>query len=243
MDTPDLAALRAEIAPAGALRVALNRANFLLVKHASTGGDAAGVAADLGREMAAALGLPIQVVGYDSPGAIADDAARNVWDVGFIGADPARTAEIVFSEPYVEIEATYLVPAGSPLRAQDDVDRPGVRIAVARATAYDHALKRQLKAATIVHAEGLEGSFRLFADERLDALAGLRVRLEDDQARLPGSRVLDGCCAPIQQAVAVPRGRPAAAAWLAGFVRAARRERVGALIAAHGVRGLRVPAG
>jgi len=243
MNPPDLAALRAEIAPTGALRVALNRANFLLVKHAGTGGDAAGVAADLGRDMAGALGLPLQVVGYDSPGALADDAARGVWDVGFIGADPARTAEIVFSEPYVEIEAGYLVPAGSALQTLDDVDRPGVRIAVARATAYDLALQRSLKWATIVHAEGLEGSFRLFVDQQLPVLAGLRVRLEDDQARLPGSRVLDGCCAAIQQAAAVPRGRPAAAAWVARFVRAARAGRVASLIKAHGVRGLRVPAG
>ncbi|MCA0240011.1 MAG: transporter substrate-binding domain-containing protein [Proteobacteria bacterium] len=241
MNAPVTAALRAEIAPTGALRVALNRANFLLVTHATSGGDAAGIAADLGREMAAALGLPLQVVAYDSPGALADDAARGAWDLGFIGADPARAAAIAFSEPYVEIEATYLVPAGSSLRTLAEVDRPGVRIAVARATAYDHALQRTLQAATIVHADGLDGSFHLFAEQQLDALAGLRVRLEQDQARLPGSRLLDGCCAAIQQAAAVPRGRPAAAAWVAGFIAAAKAGRVAALIAAHGVRGLRVP--
>ncbi|MFT3821177.1 MAG: transporter substrate-binding domain-containing protein [Rubrivivax sp.] len=243
MNTAVPPALRAEIAPTGPLRVALNRANFLLVRHAASGGDAAGIAPDLGREMAAALGLPVRFVAYDSPGELAADAGRDAWDVGFIAADPARAAEIAFSPPYVEIESIYLVPAGSALQSPDDVDRAGVRIAVARATAYDLVLQRTLKAAAIVHAEGLEASFRLFADQGLEALAGLRARLVDDQARLPGSRVLAGSFATILQAAAVPSGRPAAAAWIAGFIGQARVQRVAALIEAHGVRGLRVASG
>ena len=43
--------------------------------------------------------------------------------------DPERAAEIAFTAPYVVIEGTYLVPADSPLRTIEDVDRDGVRVA------------------------------------------------------------------------------------------------------------------
>src|SRR6478672_3412378 len=123
------AALR-ELAPTGTLRVGINMSNFLLTRMDSATGKPAGVAVDLGHELGRRLGAAVEIVPYPNPGALADDARSGKWDVGFLGAEPQRANEIDFTAAYVEIEATYLVPAGSPIKTIADVDRAGTRIAI-----------------------------------------------------------------------------------------------------------------
>src|SRR5215831_5621952 len=119
-----------ELAPTGVLRAGINLSNFLLVTGRSATGDPQGVAPDLAGEIASRLGVPIKYVPFKSPGELADAAGTGVWDIGLIGAEPQRAEKIVFTAAYCEIEATYLVPAGSKLRTIADVDASGVRIAV-----------------------------------------------------------------------------------------------------------------
>jgi polar amino acid transport system substrate-binding protein len=243
MVSPVDAAMRTELAPTGTLRVALNLSNFLLVQSAPPGGEAVGIAPDVGRGIAAALGVPVSFVPFPSPGDLAAAVGSGAWDVGLIGADPLRAAEIAFTGAYLEIEASYLVRDSSPIRTLADVDRPGVRIAVGDKTAYDMYLRRTLQHATLHRAAGLEASYQLFVSEGLDALAGLRPRLVADQARLPGSRILEGRFTAVQQAIGVPIARQRAAAWLQDFVRELKRSGgVAELIARHGVQGVSVAA-
>ncbi len=173
---------------------------------------------------------------------MADDAASGAWDVGNIGAEPARAETIAFTAAYCEIECTYLVPPGSPITSVDDVDRPGVRVASAPRAAYDLWLERNLRHADLVRPADLGGSFRLFVDEHLDALAGLRPALMADAARLPGSRLLDGGFTAVQQAMGTPRGRDGEGlAYLRTFVEEMKATGfVAERIAAHGVVGLTV---
>ncbi|MCX7962566.1 MAG: transporter substrate-binding domain-containing protein, partial [Burkholderiales bacterium] len=227
-------------APTGRLRAGINLANFLLVTGRTPAGEPDGVAPDLAREIARRLGVPVTLVAYANPGDLV--AAVADWDIGLVGADPLRAGEIAFTAAYAEIEATYLVPPGSPIGAIEEVDRPGVRIAVSEKSAYDMYLRRTLRAATLVHAPGIEASFQRFVAERLDALAGLRPRLLADCARLPGSRVLPGRFTAIQQAIGTPIARRAAAAWLREFVEEAKRGLVARLIEKHRVQGLSVAA-
>lgn len=233
-------ALRTELAPTGTLRVALNLSNFLLVSDGRAPGGPIGVAPDMGREIAARLQVPVSFVLYESPGELAAAAGTKAWDIGLIGADPLRATEIVFSHAYLEIEASYLVRADSPIQSLGDVDRPGVRIAVGDKTAYDMYLRRTLQHATLHRAAGLEASYQLFVSESLDALAGLRPRLVADQLRLPGSRILPGRFTAIQQAIGTPIERVAAAAWLQAFATEARAGLVAGLIAQHQVIGVSV---
>ena len=150
------------------------------------------------------LSVPVAFVKYPQPGLLAAAVSSGAWDVGLIGADPLRASEIAFTPAYLEIEATYLVPADSPIRSLAQVDRPGVRIAVGDKTAYDMYLRRTLQHATLCRADGLDASFELFVRDKLDALAGLKPRLVADQQRLPGSRLLDGRFTAIQQAIGTP---------------------------------------
>ena len=94
-----------------------------------------GVAPDMAAAVAERLGVPIRYLPFKSAGAVADAAGQDIWDIGLIGAEPARAKEIAFSPAYAEIEATYLVPAGSPLTTIAEVDRKGVRIAVSARSA------------------------------------------------------------------------------------------------------------
>jgi polar amino acid transport system substrate-binding protein len=227
-----------ELAPTGVLRAAINMGNFLLVTGRSPSGDPEGVAPDMAREIAVRLGVPVAYVPYARPGELADAAGTGVWDIGLIGAEPARAEKIAFTAAYVEIEATYLVPAGSLLQSVAEVDRPGVRIAVTARSAYDLWLERNIKHAQLVRSEGGDATFKQFVDEKIEALAGLRPRLLEDAAKLPGSRILDGQFTAVQQAVGTARKNTAGATFLRGFVEEAKASGlVARLIERHNVVG------
>ena len=227
-----------ELAPTGVLRAAINMGNFLLVTGKSPSGDPEGVAPDMAREVASRLRVPVAYVPYARPGELADAAESGVWDIGLIGAEPARAEKIAFTPAYVEIEATYLVPAGSPLKSVAEVDRAGVRIAVTARSAYDLWLERNIKQAQLVRSEGGDATFKQFVDEKLDALAGLRPRLLEDVEKLPGARILDGQFTAVQQAVGTARKNTAGAAFLRDFVEEAKKSGlVARLIERHNVVG------
>ena len=234
-------AARSELAPTGTLRVGINYGNFLLVLKDSASGEPQGIAPDLARELGRRAGVPVEFVRFDQAGKMADAVRAGVWDVAFLAAEPARANEIAFTTAYLEIEATYLVPAGSPIRTIAEVDRPGVRIAVANKAAYDLYLSRTLKHAELVRAEGLDGSYELFLAQKLDVLSGLKPRLLMDLEKLPGARILDGRFTAVQQGIGTPKVRAAAAAYLREFVEETKSAGlVAQAIARHGVRGVNV---
>jgi polar amino acid transport system substrate-binding protein len=234
--------VRSQLAPSGTLRVGLNMSNFLLTATDATTGKPKGLAADLGHELGRRLGVPVELVPYPNPGALGDAAKSGAWDVGFLGAEPQRAKEIDFTAAYVEIEATYLVPAGSPIKTIAEVDRPGVRIAISDRSAYDLYLTRELKHAQLVRERG-DAILTRFLSDKLDAMAGLRPGLMKDQAKAPGSRILDGNFTAVQQAAGTPKGRPAGAKYLKEFIEDVKASGlVAKTIEKHNVRGLNVAA-
>lgn len=241
-DLPPLpAGVRGALAPSGTLRAGINMSNFLLVSERTPDGGPAGVSPSMAKAIADNLGLAIEYVSYPNPGALADAAGRDEWDIALLGAEPQRAEVIGFTEAYSEIEATYLVPAGSSIQSHDEVDRPGICIAVAERTAYGLWLDRNIRQASLHRIPGLDASLKLFLDEKLDVLAGLRPRLISDVAAIPGARLLPGRFMAVQQAVGVPRAKEAALPWLQAFVAAAKRDGfVADLIARFGVQGLSV---
>jgi polar amino acid transport system substrate-binding protein len=231
----------AELAPTGALRAGINLSNFLLVTGRSPNGDPEGVSPDMAGEIARRLGVPVKYVSFKSPGELADQAGNGAWDIGLIGAEPQRAETIAFSPAYVEIEATYLVPPGSALQTIAEVDAPGVRIAVTGRSAYGLWLERNIKHATLVRSDTLDGAYEEFVGGKLEALAGLRPRLLSDLEKLPGAKILDGLFSSVQQAIGTARKNTAGAAFLRDFVEEAKASGlVASFIARHKVRGLSV---
>ena len=228
----------AQLAPTGTLRAGINMSNFLLVTSRTASGDPAGVSPDMAAAIAERLGVPLKLVPFPSPGELADAAGTGAWDIGLIGAEPQRAETIDFSPAYVEIEATYLVPAGSPLQSIDEVDAKGVRIAVTGRAAYGLWLERNIRNAELVKSNSLDAAFEQFVSEKLEALAGLRPRLLEDVEKLPGARILEGQFAAVQQAVGTKKGNTVGAAFLRDFVEEAKASGlVASLIEKHKVVG------
>ncbi len=194
-----------ELAPTGVLRAAINMGNGLLVTGRAPNGDPTGVSPSMAGAIAERLGVPLKYVPYPKPGEIADAAETNAWDIALIGAEPQRAEKIFFTAAYAEIEATYLVPAGSPIKSIADVDKPGIRIAVTARAAYDLWLERNIKQATLVHPEKGTSAFDLFVRDKLEVFASLRPGLLSDVKKLPGSCILDGQFTAVQQAVGTAR--------------------------------------
>jgi polar amino acid transport system substrate-binding protein len=231
----------AELAPKGLLRAGINMSNFLLVSGQAASGDPQGVAPDMAAELARRLGVPVAYVKFDRPSKLADAAGTDTWDIGLIGAEPARAEKIAFTPAYCEIEATYLVQPNSPHQTVADIDRPGSRIAVRRGAAYDLWLERNIKHATVLRSDPADGPFSQFVAEKLDALAGLRPQLLEDEKKVPGAKILPGNFTAVQQAIGTGKANQAGAAFLQEFVAEAKRSGlVARLIERHRVVGLSV---
>ncbi len=236
--TTNADAARNDLIRPGILTAGVNLGNILLVTGTAADGSPEGVSPGMAAALAERLGVAVEYRTYATPGEVADAAARGEWDVGLIADDPARAEVIDFCDAYVEIEATYLVPADSPLQSIDDVDRPGVRIAVAERAAYDLYLDRALEHAELRRAKGLAGAFQLFVDARLDALAGIKPALLENADKLPGARVLRGNYTTVRQAIATRPGCTALNAFTREFIADARQAGlIAELIERHGVGG------
>ena len=207
-----------ELAPTGKLRAAINFGNGVLAQKDPKTGEPRGVSVDLAREVAKRAGIPLEIVSYDAAGKVTADATRNRWDIAFVARDPDRAKDIEFTAPYVIIEGTYVVTQDSPLRTVGDVDRDGMRVAVGQGSAYDLFLTRSLKHAQLVRTPTSPEAPEAFLRDKLDAAAGVRQQLESAARMHPGLRVMQDRFMAIEQAMALPRGRPRAARYLSGFI-------------------------
>ncbi len=234
---PIAPAVRTGLAPTGTLRAAINLGNAVLATRDAATGGVRGVSVDLSRELARRLGVPVELVVFTSAGKVVEEIGNGSWDVACVGVDPARAAQIEFSEPFVEIEGAYLVSTGSALQDQVEVDRDDVRVVVGKGSVYDLYLTRELKHARIVRAPTSPEVTDAMVAQRLDVAAGVRQQLEADARRLPGLRLLTGRFMVIRQAMATPKGRgDAGARYLSRFVEEMKASGfVAAALARHGI--------
>lgn len=231
--------------PTGPLRASINLGNPILAGR-DAAGEPVGVSIDLAREFARRLGVPLDLVVFDTAGKSVDAVAAEQADIGFFAIDPKRGEHIRFTPPYVLIEGCYMVRADSPLQSNEEVDRAGTRVVVGRGSAYDLFLSRELKGAQIVHAASSPAVVPHFLDSGAEVAAGVKQQLQADAERIGGMRLLPGRFMVIRQAMgcAKSRGEPAAAA-LSAFVEEMKASGfVAQALARHGVEGASVaPAG
>ncbi len=216
-----LAHLRQSFAPTGRLRAALNFGNQVLAARAADG-TPGGVSAELACAIAQRLGLPLDFVPFESAGAVVAALGEDRWDLAFLAIDPERRQQLDFSAPYVVIAGSYLVHEDAPYRQVADVDAAGVRIAITRGSAYALHLARTLRHAQLVQVERPEDALQAFLDMGLEALAAVRQPLKRFADEHGGLRVLPDAFMRIDHAMAIPKGRVAAHAWLQDFVAEAK---------------------
>ena len=230
------------LTPTGKLRASINTGNPVLAKKGAAGGQPTGVSIDLAQAFADRLGVALELAVFDTAAKSVDALGSGLADIGFFAIDPLRGEEIAFTAPYVLIEGCYLVRDDSPIRSNDDVDRPGHRVAVGQGSAYDLYLTRELKHAKIVRAPSTPEVIELFLEQQLEVAAGVRQMLVADAQRFPGLRLLPGRFMVIRQALATPKARgEAAVAALRQFVEQMKASGfVAEALTRHGIKGAAV---
>lgn len=233
--------LRNHLAPSGVLRASINVGNPVLA-HFDATGQPGGVSVDLARELAARLDVELSLRVFDTAGQSVQAVSDEQADVGFFAVDPQRGATIAFTEPYVLIEGCYLVRDASPIRRNDEVDRPGIKLMVGKGSAYDLYLTREIKHATLLRAPTSPAVVSAFLEQGADVAAGVKQQLQADAQRIGGLRLLDQRFMVIRQAMGCPKSRGAdAAAGLADFVEQMKASGfVAAALARHGIEGASV---
>jgi polar amino acid transport system substrate-binding protein len=206
------------IAPTGRLRVAINFGNSVLAQKDATTGEPRGVSVDLARELGWRLRVPVDLVTFDAAGKVLEALKADAWDVAFLAIDPIRANEIAFSAPYVLIEGSYMVPADSPLRTNDDVDRAGIRVAVGKGSAYDLYLTRALKHAELIRVPTSPDAIATFRREKLEVAAGVKQPIVAYANAHPDVRVIPGRFMVIEQAVGIPKSHDAGSTYINAFV-------------------------
>ena len=216
-----------EIAPTGKIRVAVAVAPtpsaFWATKDATTG-ELRGVTLELGRALATKLDLPVSFVVFASSGEIVKAEAANTWDVTFVPVDAARKRDIDFGAPYHVLQSTYLAGPQSRVQTLADANAPGVRVLGVADTATFRASQAASPQATHTTVANVDEAIRLIAEGQGDLVALSRESLGGLVGKVPGARVLAGAFLNSTTAVAVPKGRPIARAYVAEFIEQAKAD-------------------
>src|SRR4051812_18021288 len=228
------------LAPKGELRAGLIASNPVLVTRGADG-QLGGVSVELARALAGKLGVPVRLIPYENPACYNESLGKAEWDVGLAARDPSRAEHLAFSETFMEVDNGYVARPGLPLKTANEVDRAGIKVAVAQGSAPDGFLTRTLKNAEIVRVPGgLPSAREVLAAGRADVY-GENVHLAHRiAAELPGATVLDGRFNLVQMSIAVPKQNAAALASVDEFVRDAKRNGLIAQAITHAaLRGVR----
>ncbi|MCG2668659.1 ABC transporter substrate-binding protein [Bradyrhizobium sp. GCM10023182] len=211
--------LKDEIAPTGKLRVAIaispaGGASWSTKTEAGY----AGVPVDLGKEMAAQLGVPVDYVAYQNSGQITDAAGKGAWDVTWLPKDPEREIRMMFGPIYEVADATYIVKVGSAVTNFATLDQPGIKVAAVNATTTMRGAVAHLKNAKVTGYQTYDEIFGLLKSGEIDAFALSRDQLNKMAQKLPGTKVLDETFKKTVTAVAVPLGHSQALAFATKFM-------------------------
>jgi polar amino acid transport system substrate-binding protein len=212
--------LKDEIAPTGKLRVAIgvSPAGGAFWSTKNEAGGYAGVPVDLGKEMAAQLGVPVEYVAYSNSGLITDAASTGAWDITFLPKDPERETRMLFGPIYEVTDATYIVKAGSTVTNFATLDQPGIKVAAVNNTTTMRGAIAHLKHAKVTGYQTYDEIFALLKNGEVDAFALSRGQLNEMAKKIPGTRVLDETFKQTVTAVAVPLNHPLAQAFAAKFM-------------------------
>ena len=229
--------VRQALAPTGTLRVGVYPGSpTSLVVDAKTG-QRAGIALDLGTELARQLAVPVQVVEFQRVAQVIDALKANLVDVTFTNATVARGRDLDFGQVMVQVELGYLVPGTSPLRSVADVDRPGVRVGVTQGSSSQVTLGRLYTNAALVPSNSMAEAQQALRSGAVQAYATNKAVLSEMGDTMPGYRILDGRWGVENMALAIPKGRDAGQPWLRQF--AAQMQAGGQLKASIARAGLR----
>jgi polar amino acid transport system substrate-binding protein len=212
--------LKDQIAPTGKLRVGIgvSAAGGAYWSKKNEAGEYTGVPVDLGKAMAAQLGVPVEYVAYSNSGLITDAASSGAWDVTFLPQDAERETKMSFGPVYETADATYIVKAGSTVTNFQTLDQPGIKVAAVNGTTTMRGAVAHLKNAEVTGYQTYDQIFGLLKNGEVDAFALSRDQLNAMARQIPGTKVLDETFKKTVTAVAVPLNHPLALAFATKFM-------------------------
>jgi polar amino acid transport system substrate-binding protein len=201
------------LAPTGKLRVGVLMVWYFAIEDKATGA-LTGVIPDLARELARRLNVPVDLIKAENPGRMIEGFRGGALDVTIIGITADRAEAMDYGPVLLDLQTTYLVPAGSPINSIAEIDRPGVRILVPQRSAQEAHLKKTIAQATMVSVpvEQPKRAVEMLEAGQADAFSHVVPMLASAQPDLPGSRILPGSYYNVPIAIAVAKGRAGAAA-------------------------------
>jgi polar amino acid transport system substrate-binding protein len=208
------------IAPRGTLRTALIGGNPVLVTKTPDGAIAGGVSVDLGRFIAARLGVPFEPIVYADPEAYAHSFGTEAWDIA-IGPRRASEAAVAdYTPDFMLVDNIFVAAPGREFAGTSDVDQPGVKVAVIKDGSPDRFLTRTFKAAELIRIpSGREPAIAALRSGHAHVFGSNAENVHEVASGLPGSRIVPGRFTSVPMAVAMPKGRSAdAQARLAAIV-------------------------
>ena len=192
--------------PKGILRAGINMSNFLLVTGKKADGSPDGVSPDLVKQIALDLKVNYELIPFDRPGELADAVNDDIWDIGNIAYEPERANTISFTNPYVLIDANFLIRKNSELKTNKDIDKTGVSIVVAERSAYDLWLTDNLTNAKIIRVSSIQESHDVFNSNKVDVLAGLKPKLLDEVSFNNSCMIINEPFTFVKQSVGFKKG-------------------------------------
>src|ERR1700761_2976863 len=230
--------LKDELTPTGKLRVAIGISPAGGAYWSTkTESGYAGVPVDLGKEMAAQLGVPVEYVAYQNSGQITDSAGKGDWDITFLPRDPEREGKMSFGPIYEVADATYIVKAGSPITDFKSLDQPGIKVVAVNNTTTMRGAIAHLKNAKVTGYQTYDEIFGLLKSGEVDAFALSRDQLNAMAKKIPGTKVLGETFKKTVTAVAVPLNHPQSLAFVKQFMTEATAN--GTLRKAYDANGLK----
>jgi polar amino acid transport system substrate-binding protein len=218
----DAAALK-ELAPTGKLRLAIAVSPSPSAQFAIQDGNTyRGVAVTLGRALAAKLGVPLEIIPHQASGEIQNSAASNRWDVAFLPVDDERKKFVDFGNAYHLLQSTFLVASNSKIQSVKDADAKGMGLGGVANTATFRAAKKATPSATHVDFSGVDAAVAAMREGKIEAIALSRESLAGLLGKIAGARILDDAFLNSSTAVCVPKGKPAALAYVSEFIEEAK---------------------
>jgi len=210
--------VRKEISSNNILRVGINMSNFLLVNKDSAFSKPEGLSPDIGALLAKELDLKCQYIAFKNPGELIDAIEQDKWDVGNFAFEKKRAEIIDFSNPYINIDANFIMKKDISILNNEEVDSKELKIAVVNRSAYDLWLSDNFKKAKIIRAKTITETHNLFYNQDVNILAGLKPKLLEELNNNDQFKLIDEPFTFIKQSIGIKKGNSKAMDFINNFV-------------------------
>jgi polar amino acid transport system substrate-binding protein len=212
----------AEIAPGDTLRAVYLSTNPAQATRDPVTGEMRGASVTLARELAARYKLLLELKPLAGPPDVIEAVRSGTADIGFVAYEATRLGTVAFSQTYMLVRQSFLVPESFSLKSAAEVDAAGVKAGGTRNDSVTLCMKRIFKHGSVVELASDADVGGAFASGTIDAFAANRQRLTTLSKSIAGTRLLPDDLFYVPQAIIVPMERPAALATVNAFLDNAR---------------------